>query len=143
MKDNNRPRGTLAYPLDHAAMTHAIVHAKHDLPNDCNATNCQELIEDVFPMKSALVYGPEKQWAVVSFEGVGNHADDYDVKSTVFYFQDAQGTMHDVPLGFNAVDKAVIGPAVDLADFIRVFGDHMDINHHKWHLWASGKLVTS
>lgn len=120
-----RPKGALCYPLSTFELA-GIIQAELDRQgNTPNGT--------IHPDHYALVYGPGRSWGLVMTEGVGVTAEDYDQEVSVWYSIGEYGPVCEVKLPFNIIQGALDGTNMDLADFIRVFGDRLDSNHYTWY----------
>ena len=130
-ESNNRPRGAIGYPLDSAVLARKLREV----------INPDTPLDNWHALKAVLVYGDEKSWAVVNTEGVGSYAEDYDGSADVWHTY-AHGRMYCEKLAFTDVHEAldVNAAPVDLADFIRSFGDRLDSNHSLWFNFATVDL---
>lgn len=130
-ESSNRPRGAFGYPLDSAVLAQKLRQV----------VNPDTPLDNWHALKSVLVYGDGKSWAVVNTEGVGAYADDYDGQADVWFVY-AHGRLDCDKLSFTDVHDALVAGAapVDLADFIRVFGDRLDSNHALWFNFATVDL---
>jgi hypothetical protein len=121
-----RPKGALAYPLNSAELASIIEDDLRKQGYELNGTI------EVYP--SALVYGSDTNWAVVNSEGVGSLAVDYDATVTVHFSIGAYDMLiREHEFRFHEIEGAMLNNNVDLADFIRVFGDRLDSNHSLWY----------
>jgi len=129
---DERPRGAVGYPLDSDKLTQVIL-SKYDMKE----------WHTVKPLTSVLVYGKDKQWAIVNTEGVGREAEDYDDESPVDFMLERPGDKSTskyisgdcIGLTWNEVEQCRVPDAelVDLADFIREFGYRLHHNHQLWY----------
>ena len=128
MTRNDRERGATGYVLDSNKLAQAIRDA---VKPDASA-------DDFPPLQSVLVFGEGTKWAIVNYEGVGNFADDYDAKPHAYYCYKGGFQIESVPLTWDVVTECrdMTEPPVDLADFIRTFGDRLDNNHAIWYRFA-------
>jgi hypothetical protein len=132
---NNRKRGALAYPLNRVRLAKALR----------DTINPMAEAEKFEPMESALIFGEDKKWAIVNTEGVGGFADDYDEEARVYFTYDDGFMIDSEKLPWEVVNDCLDDvPAIDLADFIRVFGSRLETNHHIWYRFAmAGELETA
>ena len=132
----NRPKGALAYPLNSAELASIIEDDLRKQGYEPNGTI------DVYP--SALVYGSDTNWAVVNSEGVGSQAVDYDGTVVVSFSIGAYDMLiRDHEFSFHEIEGALLGTNVDLAEFIRVFGDRLDSNHSLWYSFSEEATVSA
>jgi hypothetical protein len=134
---DNRPRGVLGYTLDNGILKDAIIDAlwENHLYADRTREDLQSRIE---PMTTVICYSDHSdEWALINGEGVGSYAD-RDGKAIVYFWIDTN-YMFDVQIDYDTADGCMPGGEVDLADFIRVFGDRLDNNHRTWFNWAKFK----
>ena len=87
------------------------------------------------PMDAVLLHSESyKTFAVINDEGVGAY--EHEDHVTVWFTYGKDGMfIHDVPVPSSDLIEAVTAESVDLAEFIRVFGDRLDTNHDIWASW--------
>jgi hypothetical protein len=132
---DNRPRGVLGYTLDTGILKDAIIDAlwARDL---YKSSTREDLLDRIEPMTTVICYNDNAgEWALINTEGVGRYAKP-DGKSSIHFWID---TYHegDAEVDLPTIDGCINGGEVDLADFIRVFGDRLDNNHQTWFNWAN------
>jgi len=135
----NRPTGTIAYLLNAEMIAHDVKHrlSATAQPLPCDSSACRiDILKQFTPFATALVFGTDKRWALVNTEGVGNFADDYDAKASIYSWLQGGDNTALTPLGFDQVQSALTGESMDLSEFIRTFGNRLDSNHWGWHNWA-------
>lgn len=136
-----RPRGVLGYILDNGILKDAITDAMLLRPYFANHSR-EEVAQRITPMATvAILHDHSTEWAVINSEGVGHFADK-DGTARVYFWLDAN-YMDSVELDLPTIDGCMDGGHVDIADFIRTFGDRLHANHYAWYSWARNKRGTS
>lgn len=89
----------------------------------------------VYPMDAVVLRSQTGEtFAVINDEGVGGFETEDHVR--VWFNYGKHGLyIHDALIPSSDVLDAVTSEAVDLADFIRTFGDRLDANHYTWANW--------
>lgn len=131
---DRRPRGVTGYTLDTGLLKDGIIDAIWKAGFYKDSTR-DDLFNRIEPMSTVVCYAKSGEWALINSEGVGRYADS-DGKSAVHFWIDTYHSM-DVELDYETVDGCMTGGNVELAEFIRVFGDRLDSNHHLWFRWAT------
>jgi hypothetical protein len=87
------------------------------------------------PMDAVVLEGRAGgSFAVVNDEGVGGYETNDHVR--VWFYYGVNGLyIHDTMVPSSDVLDAVTTDEVDLAEFIRTFGDRLDTNHSIWASW--------
>ena len=87
------------------------------------------------PLDSVLLHSQTcATFAIINDEGVGGHETEDHVR--VWFTYGEMGLyMHDILIPSDALIEASTAEPVDLADFIRTFGDRLDSNHELWANW--------
>ena len=131
---DNRPRGVLGYTLDTGILKDGIIDALWEQGFYKDSTR-KDLRSRIEPMTTVVCYAKSGEWALINSEGVGRYGKP-DGKSSVHFWID---THHegDVEIDYDTVHGCMTGGEVELAEFIRVFGDRLDNNHQIWFNWAN------
>jgi len=133
MRFPERKRGAYGYPLSQEKLIQVILD-NYEMGK----------WHEVRPYEAVLVYGKGQEWSVVNTEGVGVEAKNYDDTVVVWFGlsrpaegQDGVIAWHSgdsIELTFNQVEQCrdPQGQEIDLADFIRTFGERLERNHRLW-----------
>lgn len=89
----------------------------------------------ITPLDSVFLHSQTcATFAIINDEGVGGYeAEDH---ARVWFTYGEMGLyIHDILIPSDALIGASTAEPVDLADFIRTFGDRLDTNHDTWASW--------